>query len=647
MLAMVTAASGRQSSILRASLAGVATSRPQDAPEDPEHIQASACCKHYVVNSMEHTKQADGEEHDRQHVDSVVSMQDLVDSYMYPFQACVEKGQVSGLMCSYNSVNGVPSCANDWLLDTIARKEWGFDGYITSDCDADADVFSAHHYLNHTAEQAVADILHAGTDVDCGGFVGSNAQKALDAKTISEADIDERLVMLFKVRLRLGHFDPVGPLQEITNTSICNEYAIETSMAGPIQSSALLKNIGSALPLSTAGAGTVSVTGPVANYSEGDTGYYGPHNVCGGKYWNVVDAVQKYAKKTTTVKLPGATQHASPAQIAAAVADCKAADTCVLAMGTDLSWASEGHDAANISFTDSQAQLLAQAAAAAKKPIIVVLLTAVPLDISSLMADPKVGAILHTGQPSVTVLGIAELLFGKISPAGRTIQTIYEASYQDQISIFDFGMRPGPSTFVRPDCKNPCSSNHEHMHGGPCGGCAMGTNPGRTHRFYTGKPVVPFGFGLSFTNFRYTLAAASATVVSLDAVRDMLTSIEKEGRTFFSSQLLTDAPAVVKYSLNVTNTGSMDADDAVLGFLKPPGAGTNGVPLQTLYAFERVHVPAFKTVTVELYPSLADFTHVNTDGVREVLTGDYTFMFGVVETAEHGQGYTEAKLSTF
>jgi beta-D-xylosidase 4 len=73
----------------------------QSAPEDPSHIQASACCKHYVVNSMEHTKQKDGEEHDRQHVDSLVTKQDLVDSYMYPFQACVEKGQVSGLMCSY------------------------------------------------------------------------------------------------------------------------------------------------------------------------------------------------------------------------------------------------------------------------------------------------------------------------------------------------------------------------------------------------------------------------------------------------------------------------------------------------------------------------------------------------------------------
>jgi beta-D-xylosidase 4 len=90
----------------------------------------------------------------------------------------------------------------------------------------------------------------------------------------------------------------------------------------------------------------------------------------------------------------------------------------------------------------------------------------------------------------------------------------------------------------------------------------------------------------------------------------------------------------------VTNTGKMDADDAVLGFLKPPGAGANGVPLQTLFAFERVHIPAGATVTVELYPSLAEFTQVDSEGVRAVAPGEYTFSFGVEATEEHGQGFT-------
>ena len=195
----------------------------------------------------------------------------------------------------------------------------------------------------------------------------------------------------------------------------------------------------------------------------------------------------------------------------------KSADTVILAVGTDLSWAAEGHDAKSIAFTDAQKELVKQCADAAKKPITVVILTATPLDITEMLANPKVGAILHTGQPSVTMLGVGDVLFGKKAPAGRMIQvtpqaicrcasfvdlfltecfceqTIYPEQYMDEISIFDFNMRPGPSAFVRPDCDQKCAA--PAMHGGPCGTCKMGTNPGRTHRFYTGKAVIPFGYG--------------------------------------------------------------------------------------------------------------------------------------------------------
>ena len=129
----------------------------------------------------------------------------------------------------------------------------------------------------------------------------------------------------------------------------------------------------------------------------------------------MVDAVAKYATGsiTTTLGVPSVLSE-DTSGIAKAVAMAAAADTVVLAVGSDLSWSAEGHDAANISFTDAQSSLIAQCAAAAKKPIVVVILTATPLDISALLANPKVGAILHTGQPSVTVLGIAELLYGKV-----------------------------------------------------------------------------------------------------------------------------------------------------------------------------------------------------------------------------------------
>ena len=176
-------------------------------------------------------------------------------------------------------------------------------------------------------------------------------------------------------------------------------------------------------------------------------------------------------------------------------------------MGTDLSWAAEGHDAKNISFTAAQQALIEKVAEAAKKPVTLVTMTATPLDLSAVLANPKIGAVLHLGQPSVAVLGIAPILYGESSPAGRTIQTVYKSSYQDQISIFDFGMRPGPSKFARPDCTDHNVSR-----------CPKGTNPGRTYRFYTGQAVVPFGFGLSYTSFAYSIIKQPSTL-SLDALR--------------------------------------------------------------------------------------------------------------------------------
>jgi len=94
------------------------------------------------------------------------------------------------------------------------------------------------------------------------------------------------------------------------------------------------------------------------------------------------------------------------------------------------------HDATNISFTGAQSALIEQVAAAAKKPVVVLVLSATPLDLSAVLANPKVGAVLHLGVPSVTVLGVSAVLYGDESPAARTVQTFYNSSYQDQISIF-------------------------------------------------------------------------------------------------------------------------------------------------------------------------------------------------------------------
>jgi len=90
----------------------------------------------------------------------------------------------------------------------------------------------------------------------------------------------------------------------------------------------------------------------------------------------------------------------------------------------------------------------------------------------------------------------------------------------------------------------------------------------------------------------------------------------------------------------------VDADDVVLGFMTPPGAGENGVPLQTLFGFERIHVKAGESVNVNLYPELTDFTLTTLEGTKQPAAGDWTIKFGVQETAPHGQGYAEVKLTT-
>ena len=616
----------------------------QEAEEDPSHLLSSACCKHYVANSMDGST-VDGTHHMREEFDATISTRDLIDSYMVPFQACVEEGRVSGLMCSYNAVNGVPTCASDWLLSTVARGDWQFQGYITSDCDADNDVFAHHHYTK-TPEASVAAVLRAGTDVDCGDFVPKNAPSALKHGYITIGDIDARLEQLFRVRMRLGHFDPPGPLQAIPRELICSAAHQAMAEDGAAQGSTLLKNEHAALPLQA--AHTIAVIGPNANLSRADANYYGPGNVCNGRFWTLVDGIAAHSAHAPVSSLGvPSVRSSNTSGVATAAKLAASADRVVLALGTDLSWAHEGMDAdpvMGLRLSDGQNALLEAVCAAAKAPVVVVLMTATPLDISALLAHPKVGAVLHTGQPAVAVRGVAAALYGARPPAGRMVQTVYPATYATQVSIFDFNMRPGPSAWPAPGCTRPAAQ------------CANGTNPGRTYRFFTGTPVVPFGFGLSYTDFRYSVRAHAPPhstpgpderqgtgdmrpVLSLAPLRALLQ--RHHGKALLPRTDVAAHEPLIRYAVNVTNAGGIDSDEVVLGFVRPPGAGVDGVPLKVLFGFERVHVKAGQSVLVWLYPALSVFAHAEVDGTWSARPGEYMFSFGVRETR---QGYDEHRV---
>lgn len=155
---------------------------------------------------------------------------------------------------------------------------------------------------------------------------------------------------------------------------------------------------------------------------------------------------------------------------------------------------------------------------------------------------------------------------------------------------------------------------------------------------------------MSYTTFAYS-TNKTAVHVSLESLRSLLANQKfadgnKKSPSFISLKDVhkANAKAGIKYSVKVTNTGKVDSDDVVLGFMTPPGAGESGVPLQTLFGFERVHVPAGKTVEVYLYPDVTTFSIVDERGVRNVLPGEYKVHFGVRETAVHDMGYAEMRV---
>ena len=540
---------------------------------------------------------------------------------------------MSGIMCSYNSVNGVPSCANDWLLGDLLRDSWSFDGYVTSDCDADSDVFNTHHYTA-TPELAVQAVLRAGTDVDCGGFVSQYAPSALNNSDITVGDIDTVLKRLFRVRLRLGHFDPPGVLQTLPVSDVCSDYAVELARDGARQSSVLVKNTGAApLPLTPAAYPNAVMIGPNLDWT-GVTQYYGGRP-CFNNYTTPLQALQQHIPGATAVKGVPSVGSADQSGIPAAAAAAGAADVVFLSIGSNLDLEAEGRDRTSIAFSDAQLALIAAVAAAAKGPVVALVQSGGAMDISPLLANAKVTAVLVLGQPSVQVVGVLDVVFGRtldgraVAPAARMSQMTYPADYENQVSMFDFGMRPGPSAWP------------------------PGTNPGRTYRFFTGTPVVPFGFGLSYTTWVYTPLpdpAPPAAGAAAGATRTMsLAGVEAAARAHAATGVIGHIPAglqatAAQFWVNVTNTGAVDSDDVVLGFLTPPGAGANGVPLQELFGFERVFVPAGQTVTVYLGAQGVRFCQPDAAGVRHALKGEYTVTFGLKESAALGMGFAEFKL---
>ena len=225
--------------------------------DDPKYLKTVATAKHYAVHS--------GPEPLRHTFDAVPTEQDLRETYLPHFEAAVREGGAYSVMCSYNRVDGLPACANPRLLEEILRKQWGFKGYVVSDCDAVRDIYATHQTVS-TAAEAVARAIKAGTDLNCGITYGAAAFPAFRTGLLAESDIDRSLRRLLLARFKLGMFDPPEmvkwariPYSE-NDSPAHRALALETAR----KSMVLLKNERGALPLSKS-LKTIAVIGPNAD----------------------------------------------------------------------------------------------------------------------------------------------------------------------------------------------------------------------------------------------------------------------------------------------------------------------------------------------------------------------------------------------
>ena len=570
--------------------------------EDDRYLKVSSCCKHYAAYSVENWGG-----YSRTRFNALVTERDMADTYLPAFQSCVERGQASALMCSYNAINGIPSCANIQLMTNYARQDWGFDGYITSDCGAFGLIQSGHNFTQSDAETALV-ALSAGMDIGCDNLTPGYIREALVNGFLLQKTVDAALIRLFNVQMRLGMFDPradqVYTKYNYTNrinTPAHQQLALEAARQGIV----LLKNTNNVLPISASLVKSIAVIGPNGNATEVLKGNYA------GKPAFLISPIQGLESYVSNVLYAKGCDIASNSTTGfeAAVALAQKADVTVLVVGLDQSQESEDHDRTITDLPGVQNDLIKTVATQAKGPVIVVVMTGGAVDLTVPKSLSQVGAILWCGYPGQAGgQALADVIFGVFNPSGRLPYTIHDADFPSQVSMIDMNMRPS---------NNPSTPN-----------------PGRTYRFFTGKPVYNFGEGLSYTTFTYTNASVNGVSSTKNGAAASLPLAKVHAytsnlpRSSLLAPHLSSQSVLAQVSTVVTNTGSRSGTVSVLAFAVPPDAGTNGLPLKSLFGFQKVELAPGESKTLQFAVTAHDLSCVNESGERTALGGPWRFLLG-------------------
>jgi beta-glucosidase len=545
--------------------------------DDPRYMKLVATPKHYAVHS--------GPESERHRFNAVVSERDLRETYLPAFKATIVEAEAVSIMGAYNRTNGEACNASPTLLQKILRDEWGFEGYVVSDCGAITDIYRDHHVVN-TPEEAAAVSVKSGCDLECGATYRALGN-AVRAGLIDEVTLDKSLRRLFTARMRLGMFDPpeAVPFAKIPiEVNDCDEHK-ELALQAARESIVLLKNAGAFLPLDKAKLKRVAVIGPNAD----------DHNVLLGNYngtpsksYTPLDGLREAlpAAQVTYARGCGIASK-STAGFDEAVQAARNADLAVVCLG--LSQQMEGEegqeegveagmhsfgDRTNLDLPGVQEDLL-KAVYETGTPVVLVLLNGSAVAVN--WADAHVPAILEAWYPGQAGgLAIADVLLGAYNPAGRLPVTFYKSV--EQLPPFE-----------------------EY---------AMDN---RTYRYFTGEPLYPFGFGLSYTTFAYR---------NLKLGSDVLRPGES---------------AVV--SVDVQNTGTRAGDEVVQLYITDV-AGSTPRPQRYLAGFERVSLQPGETRMVTFTVSPEQLSVVNDRGQWLVEPGEFKVSAGGGQTGALTDGFT-------
>ncbi|MGY4538229.1 beta-glucosidase [Mucilaginibacter sp. UYNi724] len=498
--------------------------------DDPRYLKTSATAKHYAVHS--------GPEAGRHEFNAVIDEKDLRETYLCAFKYLVDGG-VESVMCAYNRVNGEPCCTSNTLLSNILLKEWAFKGHVVTDCWALDDIYLRHKTMPDAVHVAAAAIK-AGVDLDCSIMLQSEVLKAVKMNLLKVSDVDKALSAILRTEFKLGFYDDrtLNPYHAYGADSVHNTTHINLARKVAQQSMVMLKNNNNLLPLSKSKYSAITVVGPNAASYDAMVGNY--HGV--SKVINFVEGITAAVGPGTRVEYDLGADSKDTTRFGGVWA-AQNSDVTVAVLGLspvnegeegDAFLAEGGGDRLNISLPASHIAYLKKLRKDVNRPIIAVITAGSDVDIEAIA--PYADAIIlawYPGEQGGNAL--ADIIFGDVSPSGHLPVTFYKA-LSNLPDYKDYNMK------------------------------------GRTYRYYSGPVQYPFGFGLSYTSFGYTLA------VKLK-----------------SSYAPADS---ISISVNIKNTGNFNGDEVVQAYIQYPQV--NRMPLKELKSFKRVSIAKGSEQTVSI-----------------------------------------------